>query len=758
MRTTLDIQEAALKYTDLGLAIIPLCPPDHKGMGTKHIESCNAPGKAPVINNWQYRGVPREEEVEEWFRRNPNYNIGLILGDTGEYNLVGIDIDGEIGEELLEDSSRGVLPPTWEFRTGNGRRLIYSLPDGAESKKKAFKGEGGELAFLAQGQQTVLPPSTHISGSTYEWTSSPTDSELADAPQWLLNSILLVLSTDDVPEKTVTVEDWQEKITEGNRNNHMTKLAGSLIARRNIPKTQVLAFLNKWNEDNCEPPLPEQEIVTAVENLWEVEHAKAGRMKKQKGSGDKLLPTPFSETFLERQKKKGILWRYCSTRGLFYRCDSTVGPWQSVDEVYLTKAIRSELIESDPSWDSQRHIKEVQLALKDTMADPEMDYLFDMGINGDTDHIYLENGVLDWRTLELKQWDPSTFSTIKLPVRWDSDIVNSDEYEYWENVLAQWLPDEGSREFLQEFLGYCLIPDTGHRTAVFLFGGGSNGKSLFLDVISKLFEQYITFVPLHFLSERFETTQLLDKLINVCGDIDSKFMSETGMIKSIISGDPIRAEYKFGKSFHFTPVCRLIFSANRLPRTSDHSEGWYSRWKFIEFPRRFKTNTSFKRNLLERMSHPNALSALLYWGVQGLRRLYQIEEFTVGQSMEMAEEMYRLESDTVNAFVSQCISYVAQTGEKTVLVSSSLYKVYRVWCEDNGLRPVSQHEFVRRMGGLDIDKGVRRVKGASANVFLGAGFNQFAEQEGYVEEYMFTESIRASTIKRKAQRTGGSFS
>ena len=113
-------------------------------------------------------------------------------------------------------------------------------------------------------------------------------------------------------------------------------------------------------------------------------------------------------------------------------------------------------------------------------------------------------------------------------------------------------------------------------------------------------------------------------------------MNETSTVKSLISGDTIRAEYKHGKSFHFHPTARLMFSANALPRSSDRSEGWYSRWRFIEFPQRFKTDTRFKRELMRVMDTPEALSALLHWSVEGLRRLYNIEEFSEGNVMQVA--------------------------------------------------------------------------------------------------------------------------
>ncbi len=748
-----DIKQSALEYLRMGLPIIPLCSPNHVGMSATHRELCTASGKAPLLKNWSHRGTPAEEEVLQWFEKWPNCNIGLILGDTGEYNLVGIDIDGQIGETLLEKYSKGVLPPTWSFSTSNGRRLIYALPEGTESKKEAVKTKDGELAFIAQGQQTVMPPSIHSSGAVYTWTEDPSSTPLEDAPQWLLNIILVQEEVPKtaytVPPSTVDESDWSKVLNKGERNNHITKLAGSLIARRNIPKEQVKFLLQSWNEQHCDPPLPVEEINVMVEKLHEAEHVKAASMKaKKKKSKEGLKPTPFAESFIKTQQKLGFAWRYCGTKGLFYKCDLKKGPWQPIDQIYLQKSIREELLTKDPEWDSQKCVSEVVYALRELLITPDNDDLFDIGSRKDIDYVYVANGILNWKDLTLSEWNPDTYSTIQLPARWDPEAINKEKYQLWQDTLAEWLPDEGTREFLQEYIGYCLVPDCSHRTAVFLYGPGSNGKSLFLDVVSALFRNYISYVPLHWLGSRFETSKLIDKLVNICGDIDSKYMDETSTIKAMIAGDPIRAEFKHGKSFHFHPVCRLMFSANLLPRSADKSEGWYNRWKLVEFPKRFKTDTVFKRKLLKQMTSPDGVDVLLHWAVEGLRRLHSVDSFTLSDQMHESEIQYRTENDTVHGFTTQVVQVVGHVGMETQLSAHSLYSVYRLWCEDLGVKPVGQLEFTRRCTMLGIGKGVRQIRSTSTNCLLGVQFTESAVEAGYEEEYNFNESIRLSAINR----------
>ncbi len=162
--------EAALHYLSLGWSAIPLCTPDHVGMGKKHGKTCTSPGKAPVIDWKQFQSrLATEEEIRSWWKRNPLCNVGVILGDVS--GLVSVDVDGAAGEQQLLELSSGDVPQTLEFSTSSGRRhLLYRIPKGVQVRTTAFRlGEKSELRIQANGAQTVMPPSRHPSGVRYAW-------------------------------------------------------------------------------------------------------------------------------------------------------------------------------------------------------------------------------------------------------------------------------------------------------------------------------------------------------------------------------------------------------------------------------------------------------------------------------------------------------------------------------------------------------------------------------------------------------------
>lgn len=198
----IKIREAMKEYASLGMPIIPLCDHEHKGdLSAKHLSRCACAGKSPLTRGWTTQTNTTYEQINAWVKEFKRFNVGLPLGSTSGY--IGIDIDGSLGETILQELSEGQeIPKTWEYITGSGRRLLYTIPAGMKTKKSVNTGNGDhqECSILAEGQQTVLPPSIHYTGRIYEWKEgcSPEEQDCVLAPNWLLD-----LVRDDTPSRII---------------------------------------------------------------------------------------------------------------------------------------------------------------------------------------------------------------------------------------------------------------------------------------------------------------------------------------------------------------------------------------------------------------------------------------------------------------------------------------------------------------------------------------------------------------------------
>ena len=388
-------------------------------------------------------------------------------------------------------------------------------------------------------------------------------------------------------------------------------------------------------------------------------------------------------------------------------------------------------------WDKRNYIMECVDAIKSILiiGQRENENIFDVGYAtikegcwayNPLEIINLENGIYNWTTNQLHPWNPKVYTTIQLPVTYDSNAICPN----WLKALGEWVDDMDTISFLQEFVGLCLIPDTSFRTAVFLYGTGANGKSMFLDTIRTLFGTSLVSIPLHRLTNRFETVYLQNMLVNICGDIDSQYIKDTGLLKSMIGGDELRGEIKHGKSYDFNPVCRFMFSANAIPNVGDKSFGWISRWKFVEFPNTFKINPAYKIEFENLFAQER--SGILNWAIKGLQRLKKQNQWTQGARMIEAEDEYRQQNDNVAAFLTSFVTGIKYDNTRnTMIINNVLHKCYNEWIQNNlpGSQVVSMNEFSKRIISMGYKKTTRIVEGKSYNVYLGMKINKEFEED-----------------------------
>jgi hypothetical protein len=259
---------AALAYREKGWSVLAICPPDHMGVGKEHGKNCTSPGKAPW-GSWKelQNRLPTKEELRRKWHDNPTLNVGMALGPAS--GLVRVDVDGPGGEARLQQLSGGDLPETLEFTSGRangGRGLLYRIPEGVALRTTSQSPKAGEeLRFQAKGAQTVLPPSRHHLGTRYAWTPGrgPGEIEAAVMPAWLIEQ--LRADGTHTTAKARTLADG-ESIQQTTRNETLTSLAGTM-RRRGMSEAAILAALEVVNAEQCDPPLPADEVAAIARSV-----------------------------------------------------------------------------------------------------------------------------------------------------------------------------------------------------------------------------------------------------------------------------------------------------------------------------------------------------------------------------------------------------------------------------------------------------------------------------------------------------------
>lgn len=356
-------------------------------------------------------------------------------------------------------------------------------------------------------------------------------------------------------------------------------------------------------------------------------------------------------------------------------------------------------------------------------------------------YLNFTNGLLDWRTGELLPHDPKVLSTVQFPVDYDPTA----ECPEFDKFISEVVPGD-MVETMWELTGYMMHSGNPLQKAIMLTGSGRNGKGTYLRVLNKILgRENVSAVDLKSLSRdvnRFAGSSLFGKIANICGDIDSSYIEDTGMFKMITGADPIMAERKGKDHFEFTCWATPMFSANKIPGSSDVTVGYLARWVVVPFPYSFAGRED--PDLEGRITTSEELRGVVAKAVPALRRLMERKRFAETETSRSATAEFQRRVDQVRSWVDEWAEMVddARFENRTVL-----YNSYKEWAKDGGYGQLRSNEFYDRLQAMGVQpakvRGVRGFKGirlltfeerngdaSNLRVVQDAGEDPFARPEG----------------------------
>lgn len=250
--------------------VVPLHSVKDDGRCSCGKPDCGSPGKHPRTQNGIKDASNEESVVARWWRQHPEANVGMATD-----GLLVLDIDqkadssGKNGYDSLEELMRGKppLPPTLISETGGqGQHYFFRAPAGASLRNRAGLLPGMDIR--ATGGYTVIPGSSHASGSRYRWADGfgPGEVPLADAPEWLVDAVTRKQPASAENSKAGRIN--AQEIPEGQRNETLFKLACMLREGLRSQET-ALEMIRAVNERNkAAPPLPDDELRKLVGSAY----------------------------------------------------------------------------------------------------------------------------------------------------------------------------------------------------------------------------------------------------------------------------------------------------------------------------------------------------------------------------------------------------------------------------------------------------------------------------------------------------------
>lgn len=270
----------------------------------------------------------------------------------------------------------------------------------------------------------------------------------------------------------------------------------------------------------------------------------------------------------------------------------------------------------------------------------------------------------------------------------------------WLGFLDMVLPDKDTQKTLQQSLGYLFTKDLKLEKATFLYGTGSNGKSVVFEVLTGLLDsKMITNYSLNSLTHvtGYHRSGLNNKLINYGTDISMKHMDH-GVFKQLVSGEPVEVRQIYEKPYIMKNYAKLIFNLNKIDDADVESTiGFFRRMVFIPFEITIKSEDQDK-NIHKKILQNK--SGVLNWLVEGIEEVLKNQEIFISKRCEDFLENFKKESNLAIRFIEEVD--LRQSTEETMSFKS-LYESFIYFCKEQGEKPLSQKHFNAELKKIDYE-------------------------------------------------------
>lgn len=318
----------------------------------------------------------------------------------------------------------------------------------------------------------------------------------------------------------------------------------------------------------------------------------------------------------------------------------------------------------------------------------------------------VKNGVLDLRKDEPKliPHDRDYYLTKVCLVPWEPEA----KAPIWERCLKQWMGgDEEMIAFLQRAAGYALTASVQEECFFVFCGGGSNGKSSFLNALAAVVGPYASTAPAGLLmetrvdkatpSQQAGLATLVGTRLVIASETDDAAHISEAQVKAITCKDRISAKRMYESPFEFTPTHHVFLTTNHKPSVSGTDDGIWRRIHLVEWTHRMvdcdRDNYLAEKLLAER-------PGILRWMVEGCREWKNIG-LSPPPSVKEALQRYRQEQDTMGAFVAERLEMDVH-GE---IKKAQMRQAYEAWCDEQGNKPFGSKRFAQEMAKRNISEG-----------------------------------------------------
>lgn len=307
----------------------------------------------------------------------------------------------------------------------------------------------------------------------------------------------------------------------------------------------------------------------------------------------------------------------------------------------------------------------------------------------------------------------------------ETSVKSPDKFlEFMEFLCSE---DLELMEYLFALIGYFMTGYNNLQKFHFLYGTGKNGKSVFINLLPRLFGTYYDKIPYDMLLENAPPDRLYQFFDTIRGSrllISDEIVSNKALkisaIKTITGGDYITARALYGVAYKYIAEFKILLFGNHEPIINTNDFGTLRR--IVKIPTKNTVEDGKEKDMYDLIDE-------IMVDADEIGRIcldcYFIEiekpnnKFGLPSSiMESTQEMISA-TDFMSEFINDCLIITDETIGFREL-RKDVYAVYEKWCDDASKNPISKKLFAASLK----EKGIKSPEKSSHLYWENVKINQ----------------------------------
>ena len=302
--------------------------------------------------------------------------------------------------------------------------------------------------------------------------------------------------------------------------------------------------------------------------------------------------------------------------------------------------------------------------------------------NRDKDLIAVNNGIFNYATKTLQDFDPDIVFISKSHVDYNANaknvtIHNDDDNTDWdvENWMKTLSDDPEIVNTLWEILSAIIRPHVRWNKSAWLYSErGNNGKGTLCELMRSLCGKgAYTSIPISDFSKDFMLEPLTHASAVIVDENDvGSFIDRAANLKAVITNDVIQINRKFKMPIAYQFYGFMVQCLNEFPRVKDKSDSFYRRQLFIPMEKCF---TGIERKYIKNdyLHRKEVLEYVLY-------KVLNTNFYTLSEPARCKEALN--EYKEFNDPIRQYWDDFKDSFQWDILPISFLYDLYKAWFRD----------------------------------------------------------------------------